>query len=533
MLRLPSLDRDACLLTRRDLSALPFWAFLPGVAGAADVGKAPSEPFSFDTLTALASQLASTKYVTPVIPSPEILAQIDYGHMGQVRHSLDKALFPLSEFPVTFFHLSNLSQRPVRLFVIDKGNPQEVLYRKALFESPADSPIRQMPEGAGFAGFRVHDGLLPEAERQGGDWVAFLGASYFRSCGDDNQYGISARGIAINTAHPAGEPEEFPDFSRFYFTPAIDGEIEILALLEGPSVVGAYRFKLRKRPSIVIDVRCKLFFRQDVVRLGIAPATSMYYHSESYRSVGDDFRPEVHDSDGLAILTGSGEHIWRPLNNPPHAVLSSFLDQSPRRFGLLQRDRDFNNYHDEVRFEHRPHLWIEPLNDWGSGSVGLFEFPTFDEYHDNIVAFWTPERPVKAGDVREFAYRLRWPAKEPTSQELARCTATRLAKGLITPVGNRISGRALLERQFVVEFDGPALVGRDPAQATPVLTMSRGIYEDLHAWPEADGSARPWRVFFKVFAEGDEPVEMRLFLKQATETLSETWCFQYFPSAWT
>ena len=308
--------------------------------------------------------------------------------------------------------------------------------------------------------------------------------------------------------------------------------MQILALLDGPSVVGAFQFQVRKLPSVVMDVRCKLFFRKDVARLGIAPATSMYYHSETYRAVGDDFRPEVHDSDGLFMLAGSGEQIWRPLNNPARAVSSSFVDDGPKGFGLLQRDRSFSSYHDEVRFERRPHLWIEPLGDWGKGSLSLLELPTDNEYQDNIVAAWRPEAQIKSGDVQEYHYRLHWKTTETNPVGLAVCSATRLTKGTTTPLRNRLPYRPIFERQFVVEFSGSVLDGCDPTRASPILTLSRGQYEDLHAWPEANGNAQPWRVFFKIFTDGEEPVEMRLFLKQGATTLSETWCFQYFPARW-
>ncbi len=519
------------MLTRRRLSLLGLFALASraSFARAESISGVP-EPFSFESLIELAKRMVAQDYVAPTVPHPDRLAKLDYGQLGQVRHPVRAALFPGSDYPATFFHLGKMFTRPVRIFALEQGLAVRHLPREALFESPPDSPARTMPEGLGFAGFKLHDARLPEPQRDIADWVAFLGASYFRSAGDENQYGVSARGVAIDTSMP--HPEEFPDFTRFYLAPAVDGLMEVFALLDGPSVTGAYRFRIGKRPHVEMDVRCALYFRKDVTRLGIAPATSMYYHSETFRSVGDDFRPEVHDSDGLALWTGSGEQIWRPLNNPPRATVSSFTDHGVKGFGLLQRDRDFANYHDEVRFERRPHLWIEPADDWGRGSVELFEMPTGDEYHDNVVAFWRPEKPVKAGDRRDFGYRLRWGATEPRPGDVARCTATRLSKGLITPLENRVPGRPLLERQIVVEFDGPALHGYDPAAATPVLTLSRGQYEDLHAWPEANGHPTPWRIFFKVFVEGEEPVEMRLFLKHGAETLSETWCFQYHPHVW-
>ena len=466
-------------------------------------------------------------------PSPDILDQLDYDQLGRVRHPLRTALHAEDEFPITFFHLGGLFRKPVRIFSLSGGEAREVLYSKTLFESPSDHPARLMPDGVGFAGFRLHDAKLPQSDRQAADWAAFLGASYFRSSGDEGQYGISARGIAIDTIAPGPNGEEFPDFSRFYIGSANDGAIEIFALLDGPSLTGAYRFVVRKRPTVTMDVHCNLFFRRDIKRVGIAPATSMYYYSETYRYAGIDYRPEVHDSDGLALWTAGGEQIWRPLNNPISSAHSEFGADSPQGFGLLQRDRSYRNYLDPVHYQRRPHLWIEPLDDWGRGSVHLLELPATGEYHDNVVAFWSPAQRVKAGEKREFRYRLSWGAKEPMTGGIGRCVATRLDRGSASAgEGKGNLPAKLYERTFLVEFDGKALDGKDPTQSRPVLTLERGTYHGLSVWPDADGSSRPWRVSFSVRAHGEEPLEMRLFLMHGEETVTETWAFQYHPAMW-
>ena len=265
----------------------------------------PAQAFSFRTLVELVRERARGTYVPALASASEVLDKLDYDELGKVAYPLAKALYRDLDYPVTFFHLGAFFRRPVQIFEFRRGVAREIIYHEDLFSYPPDSPPKDIPEGAGFAGFRLHDAHLPASTRQAGDWLAFLGASYFRSAGDAGQYGISARGLALNTANP--EPphtEEFPDFTRFYISPPAKGVIEILALLEGESVTGAYRFLVRKRPSITMDVECELVLRRDVARLGIAPATSMYYYSETYRTQGTDYRPKVHDSDGLALWAG-------------------------------------------------------------------------------------------------------------------------------------------------------------------------------------------------------------------------------------
>ena len=147
-----------------------------------------------------------------------------------------------------------------------------------------------------------------------------------------------------------------------------------------------------------MDIEKHLFLRADIERLGIAPLTSMFWYAEYGRERIADWRPEVHDSDGLAIWNGAGERIWRPLNNPTRVFHTSYLDHNPKGYGLLQRDRVFDHYLDGVGYDRRPSTWVEPIGDWGKGVVQLVEIPTDDEIHDNIGAYWLPEQPARAGD---------------------------------------------------------------------------------------------------------------------------------------
>jgi len=449
-----------------------------------------------------------------------------------LKFNTDSALFKdgPGPFPVTFFHLGRYFQTPVHMHVLDapggKATAREVLYDPAYFDMPADSPARSLPRGAGFAGFRFQESRQGDQAKlpwKTNDWVAFLGASYFRAIGELYQYGLSARGIVLEAA-VAGKPEEFPSFTQIYFEPPADGSstVVIYALLEGPSIAGAYRFAMTRDKAVVMDIDCRLFLRRDITRLGIAPLTSMYWYSDKLKPYAIDWRPEVHDSDGLALWTGAGERLWRPLNNPQRTGVSAFSDKTPKGFGLLQRDRVFDHYLDGVAYEKRPSLWVEPLGDWGEGAVELIEIPTDDEIHDNIGAFWVPKAPAKAGSSYSVRYKLHWLADEPYPTPLARCVATRIGRG-----GQPGQPRPQGVRKFMVEFLGGPLAGL-PFGVKPeaVLSASRGKFSYVFTEAVPNGVAGHWRAQFDFTAEGNDPVEMRLYLKNGDQTLSETWLYQ-------
>jgi len=290
--------------------------------------------FSWDDLVRRAKEMAQQPFVARPPVAPRTVAEIEYKLHQQISQPVGQGLYALGpgECPVTFFHLGRLFPKPVRIHALVDGVAREVLYSKDVFHYPSGHPAEQMPEGAGFAGFRIHDPWDPAHQREPGDWLAFLGASYFRTRGDLHQYGISARGIAINTANP--EPpftEEFPSFRAFWIEPVRAGRGQIYAFLDGPSITGAYRFEITREPTITMDVTCALNLRRDVVRFGIAPLTSMFFYGKINRFIGGDWRPAVHDSEGLAIWNGRGEQIWRPLNNPPRVIVSPPLRTRTQR----------------------------------------------------------------------------------------------------------------------------------------------------------------------------------------------------------
>ncbi len=434
-------------------------------------------------------------------------------------------LRPDGSVPIQLFHLGRNARDAVKVHFVSGDTEREVLYSPTLFETPAGHPSRNLPPNAGFAGFRV---MAPDLKT---DWLAFLGASYFRTSGPYNQYGLSARGLAIDTGLPT--PEEFPRFTEFW----LEGEngatprLIIYALLDSPSVTGAYRFTVehlidsRDIAKTPMDIECVLFARKDIQRLGVAPFSSMYWYGETQRPKGADWRPEIHDSDGLAIWTGSGERLWRPLNNPPRVMTNTFVDENPRGFGLLQRDRDFVHYLDDgVFYERRASVWVEPLDPFGAGTVQLLEIPTDDEIHDNIAAYWCPKEPFRAGAERRYRYRLTWLDDVPNPEGLGR------AQGLWTGIGGR-PGQPRPEgvRKFVIDFQGSIFdgLGREDGVEI-VVSASRGEISNAYTHP-VEHQALRWRALFDLKASGPDPVDLRLFLRKGTNALTETWLYQYFP----
>ncbi len=489
----------------------------------------PPQPFTYEDLKARARAMAAAPYSPPPRPAPEITAKIDYATHGQIRFRTDRALWADGPgmYPVTFFHLGQFFQKSVKMHVVNGREACELLYREDDFDMPADSVARGLPPGAGFAGFRLQESRNGKLDWRQNDWVAFLGASYFRAIGELFQYGLSARGVAVNAANPIPPyTEEFPDFTEFWMhEPDATDDVVVCALLDGPSICGAYRFRMQRGRAVLMDVECSLHLRQDIQRLGIAPITSMYWFSETVKPAAIDWRPELHDSDGLAVWNGAGERIWRPLNNPPRVTVSSFADENPRGFGLAQRDRVFDHYLDGVRYDLRPTLWVEPLSPFGKGSLQLIENPTDDEIHDNINAMWVPAAPAQAGQALEYRYRLHWVGDEPAPMTLARCTATRMGNGGV-PGLDRPKG----VRKFMVEFLGGPLA-KLPFGSRPeaVLSASRGTFSYVFTEAVPDDVPGHWRAQFDFTVEGRDPVEMRLYLRNGKETLTETWAYQYHP----
>ncbi len=482
----------------------------------------PARPFSFDGLREQARQLAARPYRAPLVRHPEVLERIDFDAHQQIRYRPEDALWAKGDgpYPVQFFHLGKLFQTPVRMHVVRNGMAREILYSPRLFAFGDAGFAEVLPDDSGFAGFRV----MHSRARQR-DWLAFLGAAYFRSSGELDQYGLSARGIAIDTGLPT--PEEFPSFVSFWLEPAPDPKALLIhALLDGPSISGAYRFLVSHQERVVMEVEAVLFARTAIARLGIAPMTSMFWYSETNHMQSRDWRPEIHDSDGLALWTGVGERIWRPLNNPLSVQTSSFLDENPKGFGLSQRDRNFQNYQDDgVFYEKRPSLWVEPLESWGEGAVQLVEIPTDYEIADNIVAYWVPRAPVSAGSIWNFKYRLFWTADDPYPAHLGRVIATRLGRGGIAGTASAPPHKT----KIVIDFAGGPLEALDKA-ASVQLMLNAGDGKIENDYVLQVVGTKHWRAFFDIEAKNMNPVDIRAYLRLGDQALTETWLYQYIPS---
>jgi glucans biosynthesis protein len=499
------------------------WAETPGQATTGP-SFGPPQPFSYDSLRQRAAGLAKSAYVEPKSAAADIVRSIDFDAVQKIKFRADHSLWlnGPGHFPVRFFTLNKFVPESVKIHALSGNTSREILYFPSYFDFADSGLAQKLPADSGFSGFRVMDGKGSDT-----DWLAFQGASYFRSSGAVGQYGASARGIAANTA--LSTKEEFPRFTEFWLaTPNPEAAaITIYALLDGPSLTGAYRFDATRTNAVVMDIHADLFIRADVPRLGLAPLTSMYWYGENDRRQATDWRPEIHDSDGLALWTGKGERIWRPLINPPSVQTNSFSDTNPKGFGLLQRDRNFADYQDDGAFyNRRPSIWVEPRGDWGAGAVQLVEIPTDDEIHDNIVAYWQPQAPVKAGSSRSFDYRLYWQNDEPhPPTEIGRVVSTRIGRGGVPGKEKRDDRNA---KKFVIDFTGGPLADMKARfDVTPVVTLSRGKMRDGYVI-KVVGTDR-WRALVDVDVDGKDPLTLRCFLRLGDKTLTETWLYQYFP----
>ncbi|NCU19928.1 glucan biosynthesis protein G [Candidatus Falkowbacteria bacterium] len=500
---------------------------LPGPVWAQDAatdGFRP-QPFSFDLLSEEMRALAQTSYQAPEKASSDFLNQLSYDDYRLINFNPGRARWrgDDSRFQLHAFHMGWLFKEPVLLFEINgetaralRFSTDDFLYYNALASrAPTHEPL------PGVAGFRLTAplnrlDLFDEV-------VAFLGASYFRALGRGNAYGLSARGLAVNTG--LSKAEEFPRFSRFYLQRPEPGSdaVTVFAALDSPSVTGAYRFVIRPGAVTAMDVTARLYFRADVDQVGIAPLTSMFLFSEKNRANFDDYRPNVHDSDGLAITRADGDLTWRPLNNPPRLASSYFVEENPRSFGLHQRDRDFANYQDaSAHYERRPSVNVEPMGNWGKGAVRLVEIPTDLEVNDNIVAFWVPEGKMLAGTAREFAYRLLWgDLPHDSRDDRAYIFETRAGHGGVSGVASTDG-----TRKFVVDFRGGVLAEMpEDTQLEAVVSATNGtiVTKTLSKISDSD----VWRLVIDVAGNSEATVELGAHLRGHGRKLSETWLYQW------
>ncbi|MBL0422797.1 glucan biosynthesis protein G [Ramlibacter sp. AW1] len=490
-----------------------------------------AQAFHFDELTRIARERAAAPYVEPSSQLPPTLAALDYDGLRDIRFRPARALWrdAGSPFEAMFFHLGKYAPQPVLVNeVAPDGTVRHLPYLRTDFDYGRNAVDPDSWGDLGFAGFRVHYPLNNDAYKD--ELVVFLGASYFRALGAGQQYGLSARGLALDTV--GGSGEEFPRFSEFWLERPAPGakELVIHALLESPRATGAYRFVLQPGSSTALQVRARVFLRQGVppvATLGIAPLTSMYLFGEN-QPRARDFRPEVHDSDGLMVATTGGEWLWRPLVHPKSVLVNSFQVDGLRGFGLMQRDRQFANYEDvEARYERRPSAWVRPLGDWGPGRVELVQLPIPDETHDNVVAYWVPERLPAPGEPLDLAYELSWQGDDQQRPPSGWAVQSRQGFGYV-----RDAAAVAGQTQFLVDFTGPSLAALGPeAPVRPVASAdANGLIEEQNAY--FNPATRTWRMQLRVRAiDPAQPIELRAFLQHGNDSLTETWTHIILPDA--
>jgi glucans biosynthesis protein len=499
-------------MRRRDIllqaAAVPIVAALGRAARAGE-----STPFDGATVRNQARDLAQRAYQAPDTTLPDELKDLDYQTYRSIRFDPGHALWHGQglRFTAEFFHRGFLYKQAVRMFEVVDGRAELIRYNPDLFTFGKVKP----PTGdIGFAGFRLHNPL--NRPDYFDEICAFLGASYFRAVAQGQGYGLSARGLAIKTADPAGE--EFPQFRTFWLERPGKGSdaIVVHALLDSPSAAAAFRFTIRPGKQTVFDAEMALYPRTDIATIGLAPLTSMFLFDANDRTRVDDYRDAVHDSNGLLLWTGKGEQVWRPLANPRELQISAFADSGPRGFGLMQRGRTFGDYQDlEAHYENRPSLWVEPIGDWGDGVVELVEIPTDREVNDNIVAFWRPRDPLKAKGEYMLNYRLHWCWSVPAGSQLAEVAGTRC--GLAWDQKNR---------QFIIDFTGGVLKGRR-ADAPPTIDIGSSKGKIENPVVEANPATGGWRLSFQLDQGSEKLVEMHARLMDGEVPLTETWLYRW------
>lgn len=510
----------------RMLPALLLW-----LAPVVTVAGEWTEERLFDHVIGLAEAAADKPWFAPDAGLPAALHAVDYDSHRDIRYRPEAALWRGERrFQAQFFHPGFLFDEPVRIHQVIDGALAEVPFRPERFryEGAANDLAAQVPDDIGFAGFRLHYPL--NRAEYADEIAAFLGASYFRLVGPGQVYGLSARGIAIDTVGAGGE--EFPAFREFWLVRPEEGAstMTVFARLDGPSVTGAFRFDFAiDTTSTTVAVDQHLFAREDIDNLGIAPLTSMFLHGDTSVHAPDDFRPRVHDSDGLTMRTAAGEWLWRPLHNPRSVRATALRDAQPHGFGLAQREREFDRYLDrEAEYHRRPSLWVEPLaGDWGKGGVELVEIPTETETADNIVAYWAPEAVFAAGERRRFRYRLSTFEALPPGHDRAHVIRTRSGWGRVPGEADPPPPRV---RRFIVDYAaGADLAVPAAADLEASLDVSAGRIRDLQI-TDVPGDA-DWRVTFLLEPDGTTPADMRLILRHAGKPVAETWTHVWYPDA--
>lgn len=402
-----------------------------GTALAADATP-QGTPFTPAIVNDLAKTLSERPYSAPA-QVPERLINLDYDRYRAIRFNKQAAVWGGSKtkFSIEMFAPGSYYTSGIDLYTVEAGFAKPVQLEKNSFTTPSPDIAELLAQVNKVAGFRLHYPV--NTPKYQDEFVVFQGASYFRAVSKGQNYGLSARGLAIDVAEPSGE--EFPLFRQFWIErPANKADnIVVHALLDSRRVTGAYHFVLTPGDTTRIEVKATLYPRTRLTHVGIGALTSMFFYGGIDRPDIPDYRDAVHDSNGLAMINGYGEYIWRPLNNPKTLQVSAFVDNNPKGFGLVQRLRDLRDYEDlQANYHKRPSSWVTPIGNWGEGQVVLVEIPTRQETNDNIAAYWRPKQPLEPGTAFDFAYQLAWPNDNELPKDFGRVRRTSSGLKLFT-----------------------------------------------------------------------------------------------------
>jgi glucans biosynthesis protein len=474
--------------------------------------------FGFNDVVKMAKSRAAKAYQAP--PStPSFLKDLSYDQFRKIRFNPADSLWheSHSRFQVMLVAPGLYFKHIVNLHVVDAAGTHSVAFKKKDFSWPNDKIKDQVSDQLGYAGFKLTYPL--NGSKVHNQFLVFAGVSYFRGVARDEHFGLSARGIAIDTGLASGE--EFPIFTDFWLVrpnPTAKS-LRFYALLDGPSLTGAYQFVVRPGAPTRIHVTAKLFPRQDIKLLGFAPLTSMFYYGRNTPRPIGMWRGAIHDSDGLLIHSGTGEWLWHPLTNPVKLETEYFDANSPKGFGLMQRERSFRVYQDaEARYDLRPSAWVKPHNDWGKGHVVLVKLPTDSETNDNIVAFWSPSDSAKAGDHYDLDYTLSLGRPSISAEPVGSAHAT------LVGTGNKKN-----QYRFIVDFGGGNLDKLSHDASVKAVVSGLNGAKVLQQSVEWVGALAKWRLSFLVQAPSGKNLNLRAYLTDGNKTLTETWSYTLSP----
>lgn len=471
-------------------------------------------------VTSAAEKLAKSAYQPADRAAPRYFRELNYDQYRKIQFKSEANLWHDSglKFQLQFYHPGYLYGQMVQVNEFTDTHSQPIPFSRNFFDYHDLSVPMVSRWGLDFAGFRV---LHPLNQPDRWDEViSFLGASYYRALGRQQVYGSSARGIAINSGGPA--QEEFPAFTEFWIGKpnATEATITVHALLDGPSVTGAYTFIVSPGTETVVEVHATLFLRKQPETVGLIPLTSMFWFGEGTATRFGDFRPEVHDADGLLIADAQAR-VWRPLINPTTLTRTEYDVPAFGGFGLLQRDRSFRNYEDlEADYERRPGVWVEPVGTWPAGKVRLIEQPARDEYHDNVAVYWVPRDPLPVGQPIELKWRQRWTFAATFGGP----------PGWVASTRQTVHDGGPDRTRFILDFDPASLakLPKDaPLQADIVTSPGAKVLHTQVVHKEIDGAQR--LVFVVQAPPGGKPVDIRARLVQNSQPVTETWTMKWQP----